>query len=938
MPEAIEVVGARANNLKNIDCRFPHGRLTVVTGVSGSGKSSLVFDTLYAEGQRRYIESMSTYARQFLEKMRRPDVDFIHNIQPAIAIEQKNPVKNARSTIGTATDIHDYLRLLFAKAGRTYCPDCRRPVERDSPQSAAEALLSEAQGRRFTLAAPVYIHKKSAFASTVREILAAGFSRIWTRNGLKDLQEAGSLDRGGDQALWVVIDRLTAKDEERLRCVDSLELAFQTGGGEAAAIDEDGQWRRFHRGYTCSQCGRPFRQPEPLLFSFMSPLGACPACQGYGRLIGVDWDKVIPNRALSLRHRPIQPWNTPANECLYDHLKETTAESELPRNKPIRDFSPEEWKTLTEGNGDFIGIQGFFNWLETRKYKIQARVFLSKYRSYTDCPACQGSRLQPEALYVRVDGRTIADLARESIQDLDAYFHQLRLPPQDEEAAERILLELRSRLRYLNNVGLGYLTLARQTRTLSAGEAQRINLSAALGSALTDTLYVLDEPTVGLHARDTDRLLQVIKALRDNGNTLAVVEHDPDVIAAADRIIDLGPGAGERGGQVVFEGTAQAFLAPSSTSLTAVHQRRRGRSTIPSRHRQPTGWITIHGARANNLKSLEVRLPLGVLCCVTGVSGSGKSTLIHDILYAGFKRERELAPIDVGAFDRIEGSNALDDIILVDQSLPGRSTRSNPVTYVKAYDAVRELLASQREARSKGLAARDFSFNVTGGRCERCAGTGVETVDMHFLADVEVVCSECDGKRFQRRVLELEYRGKNINALLDLTVDEALQFFLDQPKITRALRPLTEVGLGYIRLGQNTATLSGGEAQRLKLASFLAPAAAGPRAAFLFDEPTTGLHAADLEKLLGVLRRLVDAGASVVVIEHNLDLVGHADYIIDLGPEGGEAGGRIVAAGTVEDIMACAQSHTGQWLRKRFAASTASSGRRRRAPLARSSS
>ncbi|MCX7013958.1 MAG: ATP-binding cassette domain-containing protein, partial [Candidatus Sumerlaeota bacterium] len=572
MPEAIEVVGARTNNLKNIRCRFPHGQLTVVTGVSGSGKSSLVFDTLFAEGQRRFIESMSTYARQFLDKIRRPDVDFIHNIQPAIAIEQKNSVKNARSTIGTATEIHDYLRLLFAKIGKTFCPECKKPVERDTPQSVAEELLAEGEGARFTIVAPAYIEKEKNFASTVREILATGFSRVWTRTGLKELEEATPRDRGGDHALWVVIDRLAINREERTRLASSFELAFQTGGGEAAAIGEDGRWRRFCRDFVCADCGRKFRPPEPLMFSFLSPLGACPECQGYGRIIGIDWAKVIPNRSLSLRQRPIAPWNTPANECLYDHLRKTTTESELPRNTPIKDLAPEEWKVLAEGNGEFCGIQGFFDWMEGRKYKVQARVFLSKYRSYTNCPACGGTRLQPDALNVKVDGRAIADLARETIRDLDAYFAQLRLPPQDEQTAERVLAELRSRLRYLNNVGLGYLTLSRQTRTLSGGEAQRINLAAALGSALTDTLYVLDEPTVGLHARDTDRLLNVIKALRDNGNTLVVVEHDPEVIAAGDRVIDLGPAAGEHGGEVVFEGAAEEFLTHANGSLTAASQ------------------------------------------------------------------------------------------------------------------------------------------------------------------------------------------------------------------------------------------------------------------------------------------------------------------------------------------------------------------------------
>lgn len=913
---AIDVVGARTNNLKNIHCQIPLERLTVITGVSGSGKSSLAFDTLYSEGQRRFIESMSTYARQFLEKMRRPDVDFIHNLPPAIAIEQKNPVKNARSTIGTATEIHDYLRLYFAKIGKTLCPDCGIEVNRDSPESTARALTRH--GGRFSVVAPVRIEKKTAFAATIREMLAAGFSRIWTRDGLKDLEQATAADRSGDKSLYVVIDRLAIREEELSRLTNSLELAFRTGAGEAAAIDEGGEWHRFSSHFSCAKCSRTFREPEPLMFSFYSPLGACPRCEGYGRIIDIDWQKAIPNRTLTLNDRPVAAWNTPSNEGMYDHMLETTSRTELPRNKMLCDFDEDEWRILIDGNGDFIGLKGFFNYLEGKKYKVQNRVYLARYRDFVLCPECHGTRLRPEAANVRVDGRTIGDLAAMSIADLNAYFRDMRLDPQDQIAVERVLAELRSRLAYLNDVGLGYLTLSRQTRTLSGGESQRINLSAALGSALTETLYVLDEPTVGLHARDTDRLFRVMQNLRGNGNTVVVVEHDPDIIAEADHIVDLGPGAGEHGGEIVFAGTPAELLRSPGQSLTAKYQERRGTSAIPSRHRKSNGSITIRGARQHNLRIDAVSIPLGVLCCITGASGSGKSTLIHDTLYGGFKRERELAPVDCGEFETIEGFDAVDDIILVDQSLPGRSSRSNPVTYVKAYDAIRDLFGSTREARRAGITARDFSFNVDGGRCKQCQGAGMEVVDMQFLADVEVVCSVCDGKRFQRRVLDIEYKGKNINAVLDLTVEEALAFFADQRKIRRLLQPLADVGLRYIRLGQNTATLSGGEAQRLKLASFLTGGIANARTVFLFDEPTTGLHSADLETLVNVLHSLVDSGASVIVIEHNLDLIGQADHVIDLGPEGGDAGGRVVAEGPVESIMKCSESLTGQWLLRRF--------------------
>lgn len=918
---ATEIRGARTNNLKNIDCRFPHGRLTVITGVSGSGKSSLAFDTLYAEGQRRFIESMSTYARQFLEKMRRPDVDSIRNIQPAIAIEQKNAVKNARSTVGSATEILDYLRLLFAKIGQTICPDCRVPVERDTTDRVAGALLGAGEGARFTLLAPVEIPKASSFGPIVREMQAGGFSRVWTRDGLKGLEEASASDRDGAGALWIVIDRLAVREEERARLAGSLDLAFQIGRGRAAAIGADGQWRRFHRGFVCSTCERTFREPEPQLFSFQSPLGACEHCQGYGRVIGVDWDKVIPNRALSIAERAIAAWNTPSNEILYDHLEKTTSRSELPRKTPIQDLSPGEYRVLIQGNGEFCGIQGFFDWLESKKYKIQNRVYLSKYRGYTECPACGGSRLRPEALWVQVEGRTIDQLARMSIEDLGACFDEMRLSGERERAVERVVQELRSRLRYLNGVGLGYLTLARQTRTLSGGEAQRINLATALGGALTQTLYVLDEPTVGLHPRDTDRLMNVVEALRDCGNTVVVVEHDPDVIARADRILDLGPEAGERGGEVIFDGAPGDLMRRPDLSPTAQRQAAGARRIAPpSRGRTPSGWIEIKGAREHNLKNLDARIPLGVICCVTGVSGSGKTTLIRDILCAGFRREREMASVDVGAHDSITGLDSIAEFVAVDQDLLGRSARSNPVTYIKAYDRIRELLARQREARRAGVAARDFSFNVEGGRCERCQGTGVEIVDMHFLADVEVVCSECDGKRFQRKALAIEYRGKNIDAILGLTVDEAAAFFADEPKVARALAPLVEVGLGYIRLGQSTSTLSGGEAQRLKLASFLGGAGAGRGRVFFFDEPTRGLHAADLEKLLGVIHRLVDGGATALVIEHNLDLIGHADWIIDLGPDGGSRGGEIVAEGPLATAMASKRSITAEWLRKRYIA------------------
>ncbi|MBN1867332.1 excinuclease ABC subunit UvrA [Candidatus Sumerlaeota bacterium] len=971
---AIEIVGARTHNLKNVTCSVRRGKLTVVTGVSGSGKSSLAFDTLYAEGQRRYVESMSTYARQFLERMQRPDVDAIHNVPPAIALEQKNSVTNARSTIGTATEINDFLRLLFARVGHVFCPDCGVEVASDSPESAAMTLEKLPEGKRLIILAPVEIESVENLDATLDEMRRQGFTRALAEDGtlvpLEEFRVEHLVERkrkvdkvdGSKRApkarkstrstssIFLLADRVATGPRIRSRLAEALELAFRAGGGRARVRDADSgaEWA-FSSGLVCNRCGRTQRKPEPALFSFSSPLGACPRCEGFGRIAGIDMDKVIPNWNLTLMDDPIVPWNSTANREMYDYLRQTV--SEMSWHKPLEDLSSEMKGVLLEGRGKWPGIRGFFGWYESRRYKVQARVLLARYRAYTPCPDCGGARLVPEALHVRVDGRTIADVVARSIEDLHAYFDALTLPAHEEQAASRLLSEIRSRLRYLDNVGLGYLTLDRQTRTLSGGESQRINLATALGSALTDTLYVLDEPTVGLHSRDTMRLLAILQALRESGNTVVVVEHDPDIILGADDVLDIGPASGERGGQLLYAGPVEGLLSgmgvsPMSssvqhirpfqkrgqdaratkaherdthaTSLTARYLARSKRRVLPSRGRKPAGWIAIRGARAHNLQNLDVRLPLGVLACVTGVSGSGKSTLVHSILYSGFRRLRDNAPVEVGMHDAIDGIERLRDIVLVDQRPLGRSSRSNPVTYVKAYDPIRALFASTREAKRHGIRPGHFSFNVEGGRCETCRGAGVVTVDMHFLADVEVTCDDCDGKRFQRRVLDVAWNGRNIDDVLDMTVSDARSFFADRPKIRRALDPLASVGLGYIRLGQSTATLSGGEAQRLKLAGFLAANRNVENVLMLFDEPTTGLHAADLEILVELLHRLVDRGASVLVIEHNLDLIGHADWIVDLGPEGGASGGRIVAEGLPEAVMACPASHTGRFLKERF--------------------
>jgi len=965
LSRAIEVFGARTHNLKNINCRFGHGHLTVITGVSGSGKSSLAFDTLFAEGQRRFVESMSTYARQFIEQMPRPDVDQILNLPPAIALEQRNTVKNARSTVGTATEVYDYLRLLFAKIGRTFCPDCSLEVKRETPESGAEMLLARTPGERVVILAPIALRKGTSLDSLRNELVRAGFYRLWIDGEVVEIEPQSGAGKmpvlPGRNEIEVVIDRLRVESDARSRLSQALETAFQVGKGRAAVEVIGGERHRFSAEMICPRCQRTFRRPEPNLFSFYSPLGSCPACQGFGRSAELAMDKIIPNPDLTLNDKPIQPWNGPICRQMYPYMRRMTRPLGLPFDKPISRFTARERKILIEGEGEWDGIRGFFGWLETKRYKVQMRVMIARYREFVTCKTCGGTRLVPDALNVRVDRRTIADLNRQSIADLRQYFDRLRLPPYDEQAAERLLHEIRSRLAYLDDVGLGYLTLDRQTRTLSGGEAQRINLSAALGSGLTETLYVLDEPTVGLHPRDTTRLLDILHALKRNGNTVVVVEHDPTMMRGADRLLDLGPDAGERGGCVIFEGTL-SDLINHPTSRTAEYLRRNGgaklevgrvgnlpetpfkqeqrlgelshpterRSAIwtgcqpAPRRREPAGFVHIRGAREHNLKNLDVAIPVGVLTCVTGVSGSGKSSLIRDTLYAGFQRRfhngrtgfQPVSSIEVGEHDRLEGMEIFDDVVLVDQSPPSKSTRSNPVTYTKAYDGIRQMLAETAEARSRHITPGHFSFNVAGGRCEKCAGTGQITIDMHFLADVSVACDVCDGKRFQKTTLDIRCKGLNIDDILDLTVDQAIEFFHDQRKIVRALEPLRDVGLGYLRLGQNTSTLSGGEAQRLKLAGHLAERGARRHLMMLFDEPTTGLHPADLDVLMGVFRKLLNRGTTLVIIEHNLDLIAQADWIIDLGPEGGDAGGEIVFAGPFERFLSHPTSHTAHFLRK----------------------
>ncbi len=933
----ITIRGARTHNLKNVGVRIPTSALTVITGVSGSGKSSLAFDTLYAEGQRRYAESLSTYARQFLERLDRPDVDAIEPVPPAIALEQKNGVRNARSTVGTQTEITDALRLLFAHGGTTYCPACGVAAVAGGVDRAVAELCEAEEGARVTLVAPLPWGREKTRkrqrphdgAARLSELKRAGFFRAMALSGepieIGDNVE-GLLDDAGN--LPVIVGRFVVREASRPEIAAAVETAFAMAGSLTAIFD--GRSRTFRRGLHCPRCGGDFRDPTPPLFAFNSPLGACPTCQGFGRVIGVDLEKVIPDPSLALADRPIAPWNTPAYESAYRDLFRACRRYSVRTDIPVERLSPHEREVVYRGRGEFYGITGFFDWLETKRYKIHVRVLLARYRAYERCTSCGGARLSQGALWVRFRGKTMAELSDLPLADLQGWFDALVLSPGEEEKLSSILAEIRSRVRYMNDVGLHYLTLARAARTLSGGESQRIGLASALGGALTGTLYVLDEPTIGLHAADTRRLLQILRRLADRGNTVVVVEHDPEVIESADHVIDLGPGAGSEGGHLLFEGTPRA-LARSKASATGALLRRRSkdqggpRSQAPApaspsgrlvAFRRSEGAVTVVGAREHNLKNITVRIPLGRLVSVSGVSGSGKSTLVRDVLYNSYARRRKgMVQLDVGAHDRIDGLENVADILFVDQSPLGRSARSNPVTYIKAWDEIRQLYARTARAVSRGITPRDFSFNAVGGRCEACKGTGWQTIDMQFLADVTVRCEACDGRRFQNRVLAVRHRGKSIGDILETTVSDAVRFLADHPRIVRRLQPLSEVGLGYLPLGQPTATLSGGEAQRLKLASFLEIGPAPARGVlFLFDEPTTGLHAVDVDRLLATLTRLISLGHSVLAIEHHLQFLAASDWIVDLGPGGGEEGGQVVAEGTPDDLRRAPASMTGKFL------------------------
>jgi excinuclease ABC subunit A len=957
--ESIVVRGARVHNLKNIDFEIPHNTLTVVTGVSGSGKSSLAFDTVYAEGQRRYVESLSAYARQFLERIEKPDADVIDGIAPAVAIKQKNSTRNPRSTVATATEIYDYLRLLFARIGRTYCLQCGQEVKKDTVDEVAGRLLALGEDTRLNVFFPVHAHtspadqktanksraKKAAEAALLLETLKTrlfdlrkrGFNRLFQNGQVFEFSTPESLlDVNFDEPVFALVDRLAVAADQRSRIVDAVEIGYREASEvlfeTAPREGEPTQRLRFSQRFECKHDGTRYEEPEPRLFSFNNPYGACPRCQGFGNTIDFDLDLVIPDKGKTLNEGAVEPWTKPKYRPLFTDLKRFARQAGIPLDVPWYELEPEQQRLVMEGGERFPGVRGFFQYLERKKYKLHVRVFLSRYRGYSLCSECGGTRLRQEARQVKIEGKNICQVCSMTVEEAARFFDRLQLTPAQAAIAERLLVELRERLRFLNEVGLEYLTLDRLASTLSGGEAQRIQLATSLGSRLVGTLYVLDEPSIGLHSRDTHRLIKILHGLRDLGNTILVVEHDPDIMRAADRILDLGPGAGESGGKVIGAGT-YSEIRQMPQSLTGRYLANELHIQIPPRRRAPGSQkIKVMGARAHNLKRIDLEIPLDMLVAITGVSGSGKSSLLHDVLYQGLaaaKRQSNGGALPAILWDRIEGGDYLDEVVLVDQSPIGRTPRSNPVTYLKAFDIVRELFAALPEAKKRGFAAGHFSFNVPGGRCENCQGDGTVTVEMQFLADVELICDECKGTRYKPQVLEVRYKGKNIHEVLNLTIREGLKFFAEVPRLTEKLRVLDEVGLGYLRFGQSATTLSGGEAQRMKLAAHLQTGGRAPvhhseggsvmtrkrRVLYIFDEPTTGLHFDDVSKLLFAFRRLIDAGGSIIVIEHNLEVIKTADWVIDLGPEGGDRGGRVVGSGTPEAIAELTNSYTGQYLK-----------------------
>ena len=979
----ITIRGARTHNLKGIDVDIPHNALTVVSGVSGSGKSSLAFDTVYAEGQRRYVESLSAYARQFLERIEKPDVDHMDGLAPAIAIKQKNTTRNPRSTVATATEIYDYLRLLYARCGTVTCLHCGGVVKRDSVDEIVTSVMALPEGTRayalFPIVRaeiklepmqtpateegappkPVKVAKKTAKAAPTTNIAALtltetlkerllelrrrGYNRLYqpiegqAGNIVEFSTPESLLELNFDLPIFVLADRLSISPDGRSRIVDAIETGYREAGEiQFHTVPRDGEEQvrlRFSAAFECTTCHRAYREPEPRLFSFNNPFGACPRCQGFGNTIDFDPNLILPDKTRSLDGDAIAPWASGKYRPFHGEMKRAAKAAGVPTYVPWYDLTPEQQEFIYEGKGSYPGVRGFFNELERKKYKLHVRVFLSKYRGYATCPECKGSRLRAEARAVLLEGKNITEVTSLTITGASDFFDSLQLSPAQTEIAGKILEEVRQRTNFLHQVGLDYLTLDRLASTLSGGEAQRIQLATSLGSRLVGALYVLDEPSIGLHTRDTAKLIHIMEELRDLGNTILVVEHDPDVIRAADYLLDLGPGAGELGGKLLAAGTV-AEVTANPNSITGKYLS--GRLTIPvPKHRREPGreHLKLTGARIHNLRGVDLDIPLNLLCCVTGVSGSGKSTIVHQVLYRALQQalgQGDGAGDPTHLYRELSGTQHLNEVILVDQSPIGRTPRSNPVTYIKAFDDIRALFAAQPDAKRKNLAAGSFSFNVPGGRCDVCEGDGTVTVEMQFLADIELPCEECNGTRYKNTVLDVKYRNKNIHDVLNMTVKEALVYFAGHAKIVDKLAVLDEVGLSYVRLGQSATTLSGGEAQRVKLASHLATARsiqnrggvhaneaakkAASRTLYILDEPTTGLHFDDVSKLLAAFRKLIDGGGSLLVIEHNLDVIKSADWVIDMGPEGGSAGGQIVVTGTPEEIAASPASHTGYWL------------------------
>lgn len=975
----IIIRGARTHNLKNIDIDIPHNAMTVVSGVSGSGKSSLAFDTVYAEGQRRYVESLSAYARQFLERIEKPDVDFMDGLAPAIAIKQKNQTRNPRSTVATATEIYDYMRLLYARCGTVTCLHCGGIVKRDTVDEIASAVLAMEEGTRLyalfpieprpitlepmqdflpaaaDVGAPVVApakpkklaNKKIAtdagtpvldISEKLRERLTElrhrGYNRLFQAGNIVEFSTPESLlELDFAQPIFVLADRLSVSPDVRTRIVDAIETGYRESNEilfQTAPRDDAAPTRlRFSAAFECTACHRAYREPEPRLFSFNNPFGACPRCQGFGNTIDFDPKLILPDESKTLDDGAIAPWTTPKYRAHHGELKRFAQANGIPTNKPYYDLTPQQQAMIWDGKGSFSGIRGFFRSLDTKKYKLHVRVFLSKYRGYAPCPDCRGQRLRAEARAVLLQGQNICEAAALTITGAKEFFDSLALTPAQMEIAGKILEEVRQRIGFLEQVGLEYLTLDRLSSTLSGGESQRIQLATSLGSRLVGALYVLDEPSIGLHSRDTAKLVRIMHDLRDLGNTILVVEHDPDVILAADRLIDLGPGAGELGGKLLASGTVEEVKADPN-SITGKYLSGRVQIPVPKHRREPgREMLRLKGARIHNLRGVDIDIPLGMLCVVTGVSGSGKSTIIHQVLYRGLQYALGVEGASSDAtklYRELTGSQNLREVVLVDQSPIGRTPRSNPITYIKAFDAIRELFASQPDAKRKSYTAGSFSFNVPGGRCDVCEGDGTVTVEMQFLADIELPCEECNGTRYKSTILDVKYKNRNIHDVLNLTVKDALHYFAGHSKIVDRLQVLDEVGLGYVRLGQSATTLSGGEAQRVKLAAHLANIRSigsgksdakkvGSRVLYILDEPTTGLHFDDVATLLQAFRKLIEGGGSLLVIEHNMDVIKCADWVIDMGPEGGSAGGQVVAVGTPEEIAAIERSYTGQWLR-----------------------